>query len=457
VRDPNTPATQDRRRDIPAKTDIVVIGGGPAGSTAANLLAREGYDVVLFEKVRHPRNTVGESVLPHVWKYLDLAGASDDISNAAFISKSGGTTLWRGVIRQTALADFGFTRPSMHVERDEFDEILLRAAQRRGVQVFEEVSVRRVDVESAEKVVTYVERESGGDGRITCRYIIDASGQAAVIANQLGFREFDKDLRFMSVWGYYEDSAYIAQGGLICPWEKRREIKPTTAQLGVGDWGWCWHIAQKEHTSVGLVLPPTQAAEFKSSGERLEDRFDKACRRLPIVSELLREARLKSGSVRAIRDFAYHPTQLAGDGWFLAGDAAAFVDPINSAGVITACYTGYAAAWAVASSLKKPSRKTFFKDIFSTVVRQRLSLFRLSALPPGHNSYPEDIPVALRAARLDSKSEQELLYVQSVLTDRSENLAPLSALDPSLNYDHSTKHHEVAQLVNLSTTLQAVR
>lgn len=434
---------------IPAKADIVVIGGGPAGSTAANLLAQKGYEVVLLEKVRHPRLTVGESVLPHVWKYVEAAGATEDIKRAGFIQKSGGTTYWRGVIRQTALADFGFRHPSLHVERDEFDEILLRVAERRGVQVFEEVGVQKINFNNGETDVTYKDRRAGEEGRISCRYIVDASGQGAVIANQLGIREADKDLRFMSIWGYYDDSAYVAQGGLICPWEKRREVKPTTVQLGTTDWGWCWHITQKEHTSVGLVLAPSEAAEFKAGGDKLEARFDRACRKLPIIGGLLEDARLIPGSVRAIRDFAYRPTQLAGEGWCLAGDAAAFVDPINSAGVITAGYAGVAAAWLAEGCLGKPSKQAFFTDMFSTLVRQRLTLFRLSALPAGRNSYPQDVPIALRAARLDSSTEQELLYVQTVLTDRSSNLAPLHAMDPKLNYCPSAKAREVPELVPL--------
>jgi flavin-dependent dehydrogenase len=438
---------------IPAKADVVVIGGGPAGSTAANLLAQEGYEVVLLERTRHPRLTVGESVLPHVWKYIDAVGATEDIEQAGFIQKSGGTTFWRGVIRQVALADFGFRRPSLHVERDEFDEILLRVAERRRVQVFEEVGARQVHLDTSAKGVDYTDRRSGEEGRISCRYIVDASGQGAVIAKQLGFRESDKDLRFMSIWGYYDDSAYIAQGGLICPWAKRREIKPTTIQLGIGEWGWCWHIAQKEHTSVGLVLPPPQAAEFKSGGAKLEDRFDRACRRLPIIGELLQDAKLLPGSVRAIRDFAYRPTQLAGEGWCLAGDAAAFVDPINSAGVITAGFPGYASAWLADACLKKPAKRDHFADMFSTLLRQRLSLFRISALPAGVNSYPEDNAIALRAARLDSSNEQELLFVQTVLTDRSENLAPLYAMDPRLNYLESRKYREVSELVPVGAAL----
>jgi flavin-dependent dehydrogenase len=448
-----TSASKASMIPVPAKADVVVIGGGPAGSTAANLLAQKGYEVVLLEKVRHPRLTVGESVLPHVWKYIDAVGATKDIEQAAFIQKSGGTTFWRGVIRQTALAEFGFRRPSLHVERDEFDEILLRVAQRQGVQVFEEVGVEKVHFENGSKAITYKDRRVGEEGRISCRYIVDASGQGAVIANQLGIRESDRDLRFMSVWGYYDDSAYVAQGGLICPWQKRREMKPTTIQLGTSDWGWCWHIVQKEHTSVGLVLAPSEAAEFKSSGGKLEERFDRACRKLPIIGNLLQDARLLPGSIHAIRDFAYRPAQLAGDGWCLAGDAAAFVDPINSAGVITAGFAGYASAWLVDACLGKPAKQHFFTEMFSALVRQRLTLFRLSALPAGRNSYPEDIPIALRAARLDSSSEQELLLVQTVLTDRSANLAPLSAMDGRLNYRPSSKAKVVPELVPLGAEL----
>jgi flavin-dependent dehydrogenase len=439
---------------IPQNADIVVIGGGPAGSTAANLLAQKGYGVVLLEKALHPRNTVGESVLPHIWKYIADAGATEDIKRAGFIVKSGGTAVWRGVIRQTALGDFGFPKsnPSLHVERDEFDEILLRVAQRKGVAVFERVSVRHVDIAGAEKTVTYTDLESRNDGHIRCRYVVDASGQGAVVASQLGIREFDRDLRFMSVWGYYKDSAYVAQGGLICPWGMRREIPPTTIQLGMGDWGWCWHIVQKEYTSVGLVLAPSQAADFKASGEKLEHRFDIVCRKLPIIGDLLESGKLISGSVRAIRDFAYRPTDLAGDGWCLAGDAAAFVDPINSAGVITAGYTGTAASWLADACLRRKDKRDYYTRVFSDLVRQRLSLFRISALPEGFNTYPEDVKLALRAAQLDSHNEQELLLCQCRLTDRSGNLAPLAAMDCRLKYDHSPKYQAVEKLVHLGET-----
>ncbi len=130
------------------------------------------------------------------------------------------------------------------------------------------------------------------------------------------------------------------------------------------------------------------------------------------------------------------------------------MDPINSAGVITACYTGYASAWLADACLKKPTKRDYFTEVFSTLVRQRLSLFRISALPAGHNSYPEDNAIALRAAQLDSDSEQELLLVQTKLTDRSENLAPLWDLDPKLNYGESLKYREVPELMHLGAEFQ---
>ncbi|HEX2721269.1 MAG TPA: tryptophan 7-halogenase [Gemmatimonadaceae bacterium] len=434
-------------KTIPTTADVIVIGGGPAGSTAANLLANYGHDVVLLEQARHPRPVVGESVLPHFWKYADALDATADIERAGFISKAGATGIWGGRIRQLRLADFGYTRPALHVERDEFDEILLRVAERRGARVFEEVGVRQVHLDEGDTGVTCTDRQSGKEVRISAPFIIDASGQAAVIARQLGFRQFDKDLRFMSTWGYYENSDYIAAGGAIEPFKRRRDIRPTTLQLGIGDWGWAWHIVQKELTSVGLVLAPAQAAVFKASGATLEERFANTCSGMPVLSTLLQNARLVPDSVQAIRDFAYHPTTLSGPGWYLTGDAAAFVDPINSAGVITALYGGSAAAAAVNASLRRPERKTYYSEIFSTLLRQRLSLFRVAALPPGRNSYPEDIEPAAKGAQFDSAREQELLYIQTEVMNRSENLAPIHARDRRLNYFASTNYRELTGLI----------
>ncbi|MEX1362537.1 MAG: NAD(P)/FAD-dependent oxidoreductase, partial [Nannocystaceae bacterium] len=404
-------------RPIPTSADVVVIGGGPAGSTTANLLAERGYDVVLLEQARHPRPTVGESVLPHMWKYADTLGVTKDIEDAGFLLKSGGLTIWNGEIRQALLSDFGFDRPGMHVERDRFDKILLDGAARRGARVYEEVRVTRAHLEDeTNRGVSWEDKSSGERGRTRCKVIVDGSGQAAVIANQSRFRAFDPDLRFVCIWGYFSDSAYVSHGGFIRPFDERwqRDRRPMTFASSVGNWGWCWHLVQRDHTSVGLVLAPEDALAFKARPGGLEERFLAALREIPGISLLLESARLVPDSIRAIRDFAYRPTQLCGDGWYLVGDASSFVDPINGAGVLVAFYTGSFAAWAVASTLERPDKEHYYRELFDAQVRQRVSLYRISALPEGVNSYAdEDYPLALKAALLERPSEQEILLVQT--------------------------------------------
>ena len=271
----------------PQNADIVVIGGGPAGSTAANLLAQRGYDVVLLDAVKHPRNTVGESVLPHCWRYFDQLGATQDILDAKFLPKSGGMSVWNGNLTQMRMKDF-FSQPSLHVERDRFDKVLLDVAQRQGAQVFEEVKVREVLFDGDRATgVAYVDKASGDRGEISCKYVVDASGQAAVIANQRRFREFDPDLRFMCVWGYFDNSDHVSYGGLVHPFEDRwdEDKLPDTFFSHLGDWGWSWHITQSMHTSVGLVMPPSVAAKFRAMPGTLEERYAAFCARVPANAE----------------------------------------------------------------------------------------------------------------------------------------------------------------------------
>ncbi|MDX1530244.1 MAG: NAD(P)/FAD-dependent oxidoreductase [Rhodothermales bacterium] len=435
-------------RTLPATADVVVIGGGPAGSTAANALAQEGYAVVLLEKAVHPRPTVGESILPFVWRYADLLGVTAELVAEDFLQKSGGTTVWDEAIQQMTFGHFDFDRPALHVERDTFDDLFLRAAGRAGAQVFESVTVQDVDLGGAgANTVRYVDGTTGARGTVTCSYLIDASGQGAVLGRQEGFREFDRDLRFMGVWGYFERTAYVALGGGILPFDQRRTHPPTTLITHLGDWGWCWHIVLRDCVSVGLVLPPEQYASFKTLGSTLEGRFVQACQQAPLVADLLDFDTLIPGSVRALRDFAYYPRELAGDGWFLAGDAAAFVDPINSAGVMGAFHTGYMAALTVAEALQHPARREVVTARYAELLKGRLAVYRLTALPVGVNSYPEMHRYALQCIKQLSDEERELIYVQMKLIHRTENLEPLYALDPLLPPLRSDRFHELARLV----------
>jgi 2-polyprenyl-6-methoxyphenol hydroxylase-like FAD-dependent oxidoreductase len=96
---------------IPPKCTVLVIGGGPAGSSAATDLAKQGIDVVLLERAQFPRNQVGESLIPHFWKFTDQLGVTDKIQQQGFLSKDGGITVWNNKIHQILFSDYGYTRP----------------------------------------------------------------------------------------------------------------------------------------------------------------------------------------------------------------------------------------------------------------------------------------------------------------------------------------------------------
>lgn len=326
----------------PNSCDVVVIGGGPAGSVAATSLAQQGWSVVLLEKQRHPRYVVGESLIPDFWKYLDLIGASRKILDEGFISKGGGMVSWQGELKAHTFRDFGYTQPALHVERDRFDEILLRHAASEGVLVFEECNVLNVDLPaeaaSAEMAqVHYRDLHAQAERTIACRYVVDASGQNAVIGRQLGLRKFDDAFRFMSVWGYFTGGKYLSIDGVA---HEHREIKETppvtfvTSLDEMGNKGWCWYIALRDNISVGLVFPNETMKELKDADESWEAYLVRRSMDTPVVRELLANAAFCPGSVRVTRDYSYQSTQLAGPGYYLIGDAAGFVDPIFSVGIV---------------------------------------------------------------------------------------------------------------------------
>jgi flavin-dependent dehydrogenase len=315
---------------------------------------------------------------------------------------------------------FGHARPALHVERDRFDYILLDHSRSQGTQVFEKVAVSQVDLDHGEQVrVTYCPTEERIPSGITCRFIVDASGQSAVVAKQLGIRVIDQGFRFMSIWGYFNNSKYVAIDGKAYTFDNLRNTPPTTFVSSLGDWGWVWHIPLRENTSVGLVLPLEQMKAVKATEEALEAYFLRRCSEVPYLDRLLEQAQYCAGSLHVIRDYSYRPTQLAGPGFFLVGDAAAFIDPIFSAGVVLAMYSGFSAAWAINRSLKNPKRVAEYQAQFANQLRGRLEVARSLALPRyGDGTASER---AKEAIQFEKPSEQELMYVASTITTRNEN------------------------------------
>lgn len=423
--------------EIPKQCDVVVIGGGPAGSLAATYLSQKGYDVVLLERQKHPRPHVGENIIPHFWKYCDLAEVSEKILAEGFVQKAGGMVAWNGTVRRMSFKDFGYSRPALHVERDRFDQILLENAGDRGVQVFEQVSVLGVDFgnEGETQSVIYRQGNDKTQGRISCRFVVDASGQNAVIARQLGIRVVDESFRFMSLWGYFKNSKYIGFDGQAYSHEKALDCPPMTFQSAIpncGDWGWSWHIPLRETTSVGLILPIQIMKTAKPARESWESYFLRKCYEVPILNRLLEEAQFCPGSFAKIQDYSYRLTQVAGTGFFLIGDAAGFIDPIFSIGVPLGMYSAYIASWAIDRCLKNPGSLTQNQAFFTSQLRGRYELSRSLALP-GCEAIDPTSDRAKTAIQFTKPSERELMGVVSTMTTRSENFRDLIGTLPKPN------------------------
>jgi flavin-dependent dehydrogenase len=253
---------------------------------------------------------------------------------------------------------------------------------------------------------------------------VDASGQSATVARQYGFREFDDDLRFSAFWGRFDGGSYLDYHGETHAFERRFDRPPVTFVESLGDWGWVWYIVLREHVSVGIILPPSGLKTFKQRNGTLDQKFEAEVRETAHASRLLADASFRPGSVRGIRNYAYKPVHLVVDGCYLVGDAAAFVDPINSAGVTFGMYAGALAAGSIERSLHDPSRAERHQALYAHQYRQRLEVFRLLALPPDCAGESDDARL-VEALRFFSQTERELALTTTVLTHRSDRLAAL--------------------------------
>ncbi len=416
--------------NIPKRCDVVVVGGGPAGSTAATALSQKGYDVVVFEKEKHPRFIVGESLVPHFWRYAELSGVADKIEAEGFIRKSGGTVVWNGKIRQAAFKDFGYERTGLHVERDRFDHILLEHANGAGAMVVEETLVGNVALNGGEApTVTYRRNGDKTPGQIGCRFVIDASGQKTLLDRQLGIHEPDEAFRFVCIWGYFENAKYVAADGHAYPFESLRSVPPTTFVTSVGtDWGWAWHIPLRASTSVGFVLPLAEFKAAKTQEGDLEAYFLNLCETTPELNRLLADAKYREGDFHVIRDFSYRPDRLVGPGYFLVGDAAAFVDPVYALGVTIAMYSASSAAQMIDHCFRNSEKSDHYQALYQQVFRGRYLAARALHLP----GVEEDLTrgeLIRQQVKFYSASEQELMAVAAFLANRYSNFEAMSGIE----------------------------
>lgn len=343
-----------------ATYDAIVIGGGPAGASAAGLLAKAGHHVLVLEKEQFPRYHIGESLIPGLNSVVDELGVRETIDAAGFTRKAGISLLW-GAERKLWSIAFGESGPydyTWQVKRAEFDLLLLEHARKLGAMVVEHASVREVlTTDGRATGVTYTIGRGTEPIRAEARYIVDASGQARILAREFGLVEMHDDLKNLAVWTYY-------QGGDRLPDELSGNILVENHPDG-----WLWVIPLSDGTqSVGFVGPNDQMAkDDRPSLELLESKIATSRE----ARKLLRNATRVAG-IRTAKDWSYTCTRFHGPGYLTVGDAAAFIDPLFSTGVTLAMKGASSAAATVSAMLQEPAREEEFATAYDKGLREFL-------------------------------------------------------------------------------------
>ena len=332
--------------------DVVVIGGGPGGSTVSTLLAQQGVNVELFERERFPRFHIGESLIPETYWVLKRLNMLDKMQKSRFVKKYS-VQFVNAVGRESAPFYFWDNKPhecsqTWQVVRSEFDQMLLENAREHGVKAHEGVRVMDVIFDPSSplgagdrRAVGVKIREADGSQReVRAKVVVDASGQNGLIANRLQLRVWDPILNKGAIWSYFQ-GAYRDTG---------RDEGATMVLQTPDRQGWFWYIPQHDDiVSVGVVAPFDYL--FKNRGKDFEKTFNEEVDRAPAVEKRIAGATRVAGYF-ATKDYSYRTTQAAGDGWVLVGDAWGFLDPLYSSGVLLALKSGELAAEAIAEGLK---------------------------------------------------------------------------------------------------------
>src|SRR6266536_1813209 len=338
--------------------DVIVMGGGPAGSTVASILEREGRSVVLFEKEVFPRHHIGESLMTDTYRTFQRMGLLEKLKESPFVRKysvqfanhagkeSRPFYFFEAVHHESAV--------TWQVTRAVFDQMLIEHAAEQGAAIHQGVRVTQVLFEGDKAVGVEVQMSDGSRQSFYAKVVVDATGQSAMLSNRFRWRVRDPQLKKAVLYSYFKGAHREPDlnGGATL-----------VLRTPPGSGGWFWYIPlENDITSVGIVANPEYL--LKDRGQDLAKIFQEEIEKCEPCHRRVAEGE-RVDKIYSILDYSYRSKQCAGNGFIIIGDAYGFLDPIYSSGVLLALKMAELAADAIHDS--------FSNDDFSA---ERLGQFQ---------------------------------------------------------------------------------
>jgi len=320
--------------------DVLVIGGGPAGSTISAFLSQKGWKVTLLEKDHHPRFHIGESLLPYNMPIFQRLGVREAVVSMGML-KPGAEFNYPGCKPSTYYFSGAIdaSEPvAYQVRRSEFDELLLRNSAAKGTDVREGCRVRKVEFLDGARTLVSAEDESGTTHRWEARYLVDASGRDTYLANQFDMKHRNPAHNSSAIFGHFSGV------------ERRPGDDAGNISIYWFEHGWYWLIPLADGaTSVGAVCWPYYLMSRKKP---VDDFLWDTLRLNPLLAERMKNAKLMTPAL-ATGNFSYTAERMYGDGWLIVGDAFAFIDPVFSSGVFLGMNSAERGAEMIDEMLRK--------------------------------------------------------------------------------------------------------